>query len=109
MVLQLYLTPPEMQGIKKGFFKEVPFKLKDLCICEGEWKVRRALNVRAVYFAERKDEKAPESRELITCFQEIDSYLLWLENRYKLRQSERKTEQINESQHEGLLRNQTLS
>ena len=53
--------------------EEVPFKLKDLCICEGEWKVKRALNVRVVYFAERKDEKAPESRELLTCFQGTDS------------------------------------
>ena len=105
MVLQVYLTPPEMQGIRKGFLNKVPFKLKDLCICEGAWEVRRALNVRVVYFAEKKDEKAPESRELLTCFQVIDSYLLRLENRYKLRQGERKTEEINESQHEGLLRN----
>lgn len=90
MVLQVYLTPPETQEIRKGFFKEVPFKLKDLCICEGEWKVRRALNVRVVYLAERKDETAPESRELLTCFQGTDSYLLWLENKYKLRRGERK-------------------
>ena len=53
-------------------------------------EVRRALNVRVVYLAERKDETAPESRELLTCFQGTDSYLLWLENKYKLRRGERK-------------------